>query len=317
VNQPPVIEQPTATWQPTPGVRKSSVRIVVATVFVGGLIAGSMLASAHAHAATTPPMLKHWIMKAQPDQGYLQSAAAADGVTVPSFGWTLCGQTAAADFDGGPDHWGPCHPGQVPTYASYAALKRGVENGVPQKFGWALMDEEGWVYTPKSEKADTVKYIKLADQLAIAHRFKLIQTPTGPYGLPKSAAAVRKVIYTMIAEDVVAARYGANAVDIQSQFLQNNPLEFETFIKKDMAAIKATGKHPYIIAGLATNGPNGPNSVPNMVLDYSNGNAAGLSGWWLNAANWGPRSKCLPPVWSDPGCGQLAVQFLQAIGETS
>ena len=116
----------------------------------------------------------------------------------------------------------------------------------------------------------------------------------------------------MIPEDVAAARCGAMAVDVQSQFANGSPRDFGRFIRKAVAAIRRVNRSTIILAGLATNNPR-VQFASNLVTDYHEALRAGVEGFWLNAKKWGDRNKCTAAQ-GGPGCPRTGIQFLEHIG---
>ena len=110
------------------------------------------------------------------------------------------------------------------------------------------------------------------------------------------------------AEDVVAAKCGALAVDIQSQFINGNPSLFTQFIRNAVAQIRKANKHIIILAGLATNNP-AVQSPASLLADYNAALRAGVAGFWLNANNWGNRNMC-SAAQGGPGCPAVGLQLL-------
>jgi len=231
-----------------------------------------------------------WLMKSN-DQALLQRHAAADGVTLPNFvTWVGCGGSSDPNR---------CHGDQLPIYTSYWPLRRLALSGWQ---GTAVFDIEPWLYTPRAQRRDPRKFICLAAKLQnIDPSFQVIITPY-----------VKPPTKKMIPEDVAAARCGATAVDIQSQFTNGSPREFGRFIRKAVAAIRRVNQDTVILAGLATNNPR-VQLASTLATDYHEALRAGVQGFWLNAKKWGDRNKCTAAQ-GGPGCPQVGIKFLKDIG---
>jgi hypothetical protein len=232
-----------------------------------------------------------WLVKSN-DLILLQHQAAADGTTLPAFTWVGCG--GKSDRDG-------CLPGQQPIFTSYRGLRSKALTGWR---GTAIFDLETWSDTPASERKDPDKWICRAARLTrVDRQLKVIITP---YAKPPTRL--------MIGEDVAAAKCGAYAVDVQTQFINGSPAKFGRFIRKAVMAVRRVNNKIIILAGLATNNPN-VQTVAHLTTDYHEALAAGIEGFWLNARNWGRRNQCTAAQ-DGPGCPQTGVRFLEDIGMT-
>jgi hypothetical protein len=249
----------------------------------------SPAASAATAALSTRQAAPLWLVKSN-DLALLQRRAAADGATLPAFAtWIACGGRSDPD---------QCRPGQQPIFTSYVALRQLALSGW---HGTAVFDIEPWVYTPLPERKRPRKYICLAAHLTkIDPYLKVIITPF--------VKSTKKII----SEDVAAAKCGAAAVDVQSQFTNRFPAKFGQLIRRDVTAIRKVNRHIIILAGLATNSPH-VQSASDLVSDYNKALSAGVQGFWLNAKNWGKRNRCRAAQ-GGPGCPQVGIQFLQDIG---
>jgi hypothetical protein len=241
-----------------------------------------------AFAARTPPAAV-WLVKSN-DLNLLKQRAAADSVTLPAFTWVGCGGKSDPDR---------CEPGQRPIFTSYRPLRSMALSGWQ---GTAIFDIETWSDTPATERKQPDRWICRAAHLTrIDRHLNVIVTP---YAKPPA-----KLI---IGEDVAAAKCGAYAVDVQTQFLNGSPARFGRFIHKAVSAIRRVNIKIIILAGLATNNPN-MQTAAHLTTDYHEALAAGVEGFWLNARNWGRRNKCTTPA-NGPGCPQTGVRFLEDIG---
>jgi hypothetical protein len=239
-------------------------------------------------AATTSSQLR-WLVKSN-DLALLQRQAAIDGATLPAFTWVGCGGESDPDR---------CRAGQQPIYTSYWTLRDKAKTGW---HGTAVFDIETWSDTPAAQRADPDTWICKAAELQKTDRYlKVIITP---YAKPPATK--------MIPEDLAAAKCGAYAVDVQTQFANGHPGEFRSFIREAVKAIRKVNKKIIILAGLATNNPY-VKSAGNLVTDYHEAVAAGVQGFWLNANNWLSRNRCTSAQ-GGPGCPQTGIQFLADIG---
>lgn len=248
-------------------------------------------ASVLPHAAGQPRQPQPlWLMKSN-DQALLQQRAATEDVTLPDFvTWVGCG---------GLSDPGRCQPGQLPIYTSYWPLRQLALSGWQ---GTAVFDIEPWHYTPQAQRRDPGKFICLAAKLQnIDPFFQVIVTPY-----------VKPPTKNMIPADVAAAKCGAMAVDVQSQFANGSRREFGRFIRKAVAAIRRANQGTIILAGLATNNPR-VQLASNLAADYHTALRAGVQGFWLNAKKWGYRNRCTAAQ-GGPGCARTGIDLLENIG---
>jgi hypothetical protein len=261
---------------------------IAATAIIATLIVLLTFLALPRTAATTSSPLR-WLVKSN-DLALLQRQAAIDGATLPVFTWVGCGGESDPDR---------CQAGQQPIYTSYWALRDTAKTGW---HGTAVFDIETWSDTPATQRADPDTWICKAAELQRTDPYlKVIITP---YAKPPTTK--------MIPEDLEAAKCGAYAVDVQTQFANGHPGEFRSFIREAVKAIRKVDKKIIILAGLATNNPYVKTSG-NLVTDYHEAVAAGVQGFWLNANNWLSRNRCTSAQ-GGPGCPQTGIQFLADIG---
>jgi hypothetical protein len=242
-----------------------------------------------ARAAALRPPQPLWLVKSS-DLVDLAQQAATDGVTLPAFTWIGCG---------GPSDVDHCVPGQRPILTSYWQLYSRAKAGWR---GTAVFDIEPWTYTPQEQRLNPNKWICLAAQL---HR-------VDPYLRVMITPFARPTATLMISEDVEAAKCGAYAVDVQTQFANGSPRLFGSFIRTAVGAIRRVNRKIVILAGLATNQPT-VQTAANLVADYHLALAAGVQGFWLNASDWQNRNQCAATQ-GGVGCPEVGVQFLTDIG---
>lgn len=238
--------------------------------------------------ATSPPQLL-WLVKSN-DLRLLGHQARADGVTLPAFTWVGCGRPSDTDR---------CQAGQQPIFTSYWQLRARAEAGW---HGTAVFDIEPWRHTPRAERTDPKKWICRAAGLQQIDPY--LQVIITPFARPQ--------VTRMIGEDVAAAKCGAYAVDVQSQFINGSPPQFAVFLRTAVRAIRSVNKNIVILTGLATNNP-AVQTAAHLVTDYHQALAAGVQGFWLNANNWTDRNRCTPAD-GGPGCPKVGLQFLAEIG---
>jgi hypothetical protein len=212
-----------------------------------------------------------------------------------------CGITALKGWTsppvGGEPATGPCVPGQDRIFTSYVSFKEAVAAHTIVAGSTAIFDPETWLYTPKYEVANPVKYETLAGRLARANGISLIYTPQGP---PRP----------LLDDQYRAIAPVASVIEIQSQYQQNNPALFKREIEHDLTIIRANNPKVEVLAGVATDPGGKPASVNDMVASYE-GVASLVQGFQLNIARWrAPRGTGC----ASNGCAQRGVQFLEAIG---
>jgi hypothetical protein len=212
-----------------------------------------------------------------------------------------CGITALKGWtsppEGGEPATGPCTPGQDRIFTSYVSFKDAVLAHTIAAGSTAIFDPETWLYTPKYEVANPVKYETLAGSLARSNGISLIYTPQGP---PRPLLDAQ---YRAIAPF-------ASVIEIQSQYQQNDPARFKREIEHDLTIIRAINPKVEVLAGVATDPGGKPASVSDMVASYE-GVASLVQGFQLNVARWrAPRGTGC----ASTGCAQRGVQFLDAIG---
>lgn len=257
------------------------------------LVAGMSPTIAHAVSAPSqapapgPPL---WLVKSN-DLALFQQQAATDGVRLPRLTtWVGCG---------GRSDPGRCHHGQQPIYTGYWGLR---SKALAGWHGIAVFDIETWRDTPAVQRQDPAKWICRAARLQRLDRhLKVIVTP---YAKPPTKL--------MIPEDVAAAKCGAYAVGVQTQFANGSPARFSRFIRQAVRSVRNVNRKIIILAGLATNNPHGQ-IASNLASDYRKALRAGVQGFWLNANNWLSRNRCTAAQ-GGPGCPQTGIQFLEDIG---
>ena len=237
-----------------------------------------------ARATTTQARPVYWLAKSS-DLALIQNQAMIVGVSLAPFTWVGCGGKSDPDR---------CKAGQQPIYTDYWSLRSKADTGW---HGTAIFDIEPWSYTPAAQRADPDPWICRAAALQATDRY--LGVIITPYA---------KAPAQMVAEDVAAAKCGAYAVDIQSQFINGNPSAFRQFIRNAVGQIRKANRHIIILAGLATNTP-AVQSPANLLADYNAALSAGVAGFWLNANNWGSRTMCTAAQ-GGPGCPAVGLQLL-------
>jgi len=236
--------------------------------------------------AGLPPA--HWLMKADD----LARAEAAG--PMPSFQWVSCGSAQPFAL--------PCATrGNVPTFTDYYAFRRWVDAG---GHGTVLIDYEGWTLTPRWQQTHLLRYIRLADQLALEHGVTAILAPvTGPTTVPAGSDA-------MLAADIQAARYGAAVVDIQRQWMMREPTVYAALVRSWVPRIRAANPHVVVIAGLRLSAPRSVTVA--MAVTAWRALRPYVDGFWMNASIWTAANGgtgC-----AVRGCPLRVVKFFQQIG---
>jgi hypothetical protein len=230
-----------------------------------------------------------WLVKSN-DLRALRLQARADGVTLPAFTWVGCGRPSDTER---------CRAGQQPIFTNFWQLQARAEAGW---LGTAVFDIEPWLYTPQAQRTDPKKWICRAARLQQIDPY--LQVIITPFAKPQ--------LTRMIGEDVAAARCGAYAVDVQTQFVNGTPRQFAVFLRTAVRAIRSVNKRIVILTGLATNNPI-VQTPAHLVTDYHRALAAGVQGFWLNAANWLDKNRCTRAD-GGLGCPKVGLQFLAQIG---
>jgi hypothetical protein len=261
--------------------------LVLAVTFSCIAMLSTVFGAGRSNASTTPGPSKLALIK-QNDLAVIGKKYA------PDFGWIACGLGTAGRYG---TKTGTCHKGQVPTYASFWALKKAIASGQLTRGRTVLFDQEIWKGTPAREQAHPAYYIRAAAQLAHANGVYIIESvyePTTP---------------DEIAVEVAAAPY-ADVLAIQSQKTDQHPDQFTNYVSQSVAAIRAVSPTVPIMAGLATDAGGRPVSVGKIVREYDQTYDM-VSYFWLNAAQWPPPrgAGCAPR-----GCGAVGDRFLVGIG---
>jgi len=268
-------------------LREGILKRVLAVGLVCGVVLGGWAEAGRSEAAVTPGPSKLALIK-QNDLAVIGRKYA------PDFQWVACGVTTAAPHG---SKSGRCRRGQVPTYASYWALKNAIAAGKVTAGMRILFDQETWKWTPAREQAHPQYYIRAAAQLAHAHGVFIIETVYQP------------TMAAEIAVEVAGAPY-ADVISIQSQKTDQHPDQFTNYVTQSVAAIRAVSPTVPIMAGLATDAGGHPVTAAMMAREYDQTYSL-VSYFWLNAAQWPPPTGhgCAPR-----GCGPTATRFLADIG---
>lgn len=265
---------------------KRDALVLAATVLCVAVL-GSWAGAGSADASTAPGPSKLALIKRN-------DLAVVGRRYAPDFGWIACGVGTAPPR--GP-RAGRCRRGQVPTYASYWALRNAIAAGRVTSGMTVLFDQETWKWTPAREQAHPQYYIRAAAQLAHAHGVFIIETVYEP------------TLAAEIAVEVAAAPY-ADVISIQSQKTDQHPDQFTRYVAQSVAAIRAVSPAVPVMAGLATDAGGHPVTAAMMVREYDQTYAM-VSYFWLNAAQWPPpRGHGCAPL----GCGPTGARFLADIG---
>ena len=266
---------------------KVLVAVVAAVIMLAAFAAFLAVYQLPADAAPAGLPPAAWLVKAD------DAARVAAVGPLPGFQWVSCG--------GPQEDVLPCsQAGDTPTFTDFYAFRRWVLAG---HRGTALIDYEGWVFTPHWQRTHLLRYIRMTGQLAAAHGVKVILAPvSSPNTVPND----------MLALDIQAARYGAQVVDIQHQAMTSTPSAYAALVKSWVPQIRAAAPgRVTVIAGIAADPGGRPVTAATLTQAY-NAVRPYVDGVWLNAALWTTAKGgigCAPQ-----GCPLVVLGFLAAIG---
>src|SRR5262249_25041647 len=144
------------------------------------------------------------------------------------------------------------------SWASEAAFAHDLRAGAIGPDVRAVMyDPEYWSATPLAEQRDPVAAMHRFSSLARAHGYLVIMTPHPNLTAVAGAACVHQIDESIQAAFLrcqipAAAARLADVVEIQGQFLENNPTAYGTFIARATAQARAAHRDVRVIAGLST-----------------------------------------------------------------
>ena len=178
----------------------------------------------------------------------------------------------------------------VAYFRSYTSLFRALSNNIlGNRFRYVLLDLEDWSFTPLVEKADPIKYYRLAYNLVKSHGLGFIAAPAyNLFNQPDSAPGVGPTL------TISANLYGqlakiADIVVVQSQGLELNPTRFTDFLNQAVQQIKSSSTTVIIFGGLSSNPPAGTPSTSALV-NLIHASMGIVSGYWVNLPS--PGSAC-------------------------
>jgi hypothetical protein len=208
-----------------------------------------------------------------------------------------CGITALVGWTlppiSGTPATGPCAIGNDQIFTSYATFKTAISKKSVTSGSTVIFDPEKWIYTPKYEVADQAKYDALAGELAQESDIRVIYTPEDTTRAKLNA-------------DFRAAAKYASVIEIQSQYFQSTPSNFEKQIQFDLSIIRGINETVPVLAGLATDPGGVPASLKDMIKSYRDV-APLVQGFQLNLAVWrAPYGKGCART----GCVNTGVTFL-------
>jgi hypothetical protein len=249
-----------------------------------GLLASAVVLGlpGHAYAAVhrPEPPSKLWLIKSNDLQ-------VVGTQYRPLFRWVACGVATGMG----------CHRGQVPTFASYWALKRAIADGRITSGRTILFDQEGWSATPPQERANPALYAALIGKLCWHYRIRLIFTGVEP------GMQAELNVYD-------AAAPWAYAIGVQTQRYDADPAQFLQYASRAAKQLRSVNPSVKVMIGLAPDAGGIPVSDGVMVTEYRETYPL-ADGFWLNSAVWAPpRGIGCAPV----GCGWTADLFLFDIG---
>jgi hypothetical protein len=210
----------------------------------------------------------------------------------PLFRWSACGVATENGPGGVPG--GACKPGQVPTHASYIALKHAIADGQLVKGDTILFDQEPWALTPPHEQAKPRQYARMVGKLCNARGIRLVWTATD------------HVLSDAIPVDRIAAHF-AYAVSIQTQRNDYDPAKFIRFARRAVRAVHSASRTVKVMIGLAPDAGGHPVTAADMLREYK-ATYSLVDGFWLNSSAWGNGTGCAPV-----GCPEVSDKFLADI----
>jgi hypothetical protein len=200
-----------------------------------------------------------------------------------TFGITLCNNRSGG-------YLLPCKTGQIPKFFSVDEVANWIMHGGK---GEVLLDFEGWNMTPKVERANEPHYVCFAARLAKKHHVRLITALVSP----RSQA---------IADDVLAARCGAWAVELQIQYAKGKQAYMAAFMSF-YKAIERAVHGERVIAGIGADPGGRPRTVADLWSSYLQVRKY-VIGFWLNLPDWPNHPGCAPT-----GCVPVVEGFLDRV----
>ncbi len=207
------------------------------------------------------------------------------------------------------------YPGHGPgtaarLFTSYAALDGAFTAGwLPGPFSTIIFDLEAWDATPLNEQQHPGYWEHKAAALVHKHGMRIVNTPARD--LAKAAGRGDLGGWYLETSQAGMAAAGADAVVIQSQPVERNPGQYQSFVTKAAAQARAANPDVLVLAGLSTTTrcqvyP--PPTTAQLVAAYESVFPSVVAGFWLNV----PINKfgtgcCLK------GCPRTAVAFLDGL----
>ena len=153
----------------------------------------------------------------------------------------------------------------VPTdyFTSEAQLAAAISNNtIPANTKAILYDNEHWSLTPVIEQQNPVAYYQKAFNLAHAHGYVFIATPSPSSLVPR------------------IAQY-ADVVDIQAQSVQATPSDYASHVLPYANQARSINHQLIILSGLSTN-PRAGVPTPSQLVNDVNAVSPTVQGYWLN-----------------------------------
>jgi hypothetical protein len=199
----------------------------------------------------------------------------------------------------------------VSSFTSFVSFQAAINtSNIPPTVSAVIYDCENWTFTPSNEQLNFGYYFQQFCNLAHQNNLKCILTPATDLTNTNSNCQGQTSYDKYLACNIstLAARAGADILEIQAQDDEINTNNFYEYILLAGSAAKAINPNIQIWAGLSTN-PSGKNVTGQMLFDSFNATFPDLAiGYWLNVPQNG--SYC-------PKCGiaqpQVAVDFLEMI----
>ena len=197
----------------------------------------------------------------------------------------------------------------VVTFASATALEEAVRGGqLPDGTYGVLYDPEAWAFTPVTEQLDPVQAASRAAAVAHAHGLRLIVAPALNLTTVLRPGSTEPRWRQFLDLNLVGrlARV-ADAVELQAQSLERDPVTYAAFVRAAAAQASAANPGISVLAGLSTNPPGAPVDSEHLTAAIQATRSL-VVGYWLNIPGQGARC----PTCNAPR-PDIAIQTLQAL----
>jgi len=183
----------------------------------------------------------------------------------------------------------------VESFTSESAIASALDNGlVPKDVVGIGFDDESWLLTPASERANPSGAVEAASQVVRSHGLAYLQLGN----------------LSVNSSKVGGARY-ASVVDIQSQGKERDGAKYAAYVESMAAQARSFNPRVTVLAGISTN-PTGPPVTATQLFDAVQLTRKTVDGYWFNLPS--PERAC-------PGCNpaniEVAKQFLEMVLKAS